>query len=76
MQPAICMPRMYIFSMNTAKFNEYAYLTGCTQGKRPAVITDSTPLLHLLSYSMGGEQGNDLLYSTITDIVSYTILRR
>ena len=33
-------------------------------------IADDTPLLYLLSYSMDGEQGNDLLYCVIMDVVS------
>ena len=58
--------------LTPAKFNKYTYLTGCSKGKRPSVIADSTPLLHLLSFSMGGEQGRDLLFCALTDIVSPT----
>ena len=45
-------------------------LTGCTRYKRPSTVSDETPLLHLLSYSVDGEQGSDLLYTVIVDIVS------
>ena len=58
--------------LTTAKFNKYVYLTGCSKGKQPSVITDSTPLLHLLSFSMGGEEGRDLLFCALADIVSPT----
>ena len=51
-------------------FNKYVQLTGCTKYKRPATVSDDTPLLHLLSYSVDGEQGSDLLYTVILDIVS------
>lgn len=53
-----------------AAFNDYVHLTGCTRSKRPATIGDDTPLLHLLSYFVDGEQGNDLLYCVIADVVS------
>lgn len=51
-------------------FNKYVQLTGCTKDKRPMIVGDDTPLIHLLSYSVDGEQGSDLLYTVITDIVS------
>lgn len=51
-------------------FNEYVQLTGCTKYKRPVTVSDDTPLLRLLSYSVDGEQGSDLLYAVIVDIVS------
>ena len=56
--------------LTTAVFNDYAHLTGCTRNKHPVTICDDTPILHLLSYSVGGEQGNDLLYCVIADVVS------
>ena len=52
-------------------FNKYVQLTGCTKYKRPATVGDDTPLLHLLSYSVDGEQGSDLLYTVIMDIVRH-----
>ena len=52
-----------------AAFNDYVHLTGCTRNKRPVTISDDTAILHLFSYTMDGEQGNDLLYCVITDVV-------
>lgn len=50
-------------------FNRYVHLTGCTKHKRPTSLSDDTPVLHLLSYSVDGKQGSDLLYCVIDDIV-------
>ena len=60
----------YILPASPESFNKYVQLTGCTKYKRPATVSDDTPLLHLLSYSVDGEQGSDLLYTVILDIVS------
>ena len=59
-----------IFCASLAAFNDYVRLTGCTRSKRPLTVGDDTPLIHLLSHSVDGEQGNDLLYTVIVDIVS------
>lgn len=60
-----------LFSVHSlAAFNDYVHLTGCTRSKRPLTVGDDTPLIHLLSHSVDGEQGNDLLYTVIVDIVS------
>lgn len=60
-----------LFSVHSlAAFNDYVRLTGCTRSKRPLTVGDDTPLIHLLSHSVDGEQGNDLLYTVIVDIVS------
>ena len=55
--------------LSVVAFNEYVHLTGCTSNKHPRVIRDDMPVLHLLSYSMDGEHGNDLLYTVISDMV-------
>ena len=52
-------------------FNDYVRLTGCTRSKRPLTVGDDTPLIHLLSHSVDGEQGNDLLYTVIVDIITF-----
>ena len=52
----------------------FQQLTGCTKYKRPVTVGDDTPLVHLLSYSVDGEQGSDLLYAVISDIVSDSVL--
>lgn len=49
-------------------FNDYVSLTG-VRNNRLVAIGDDTPLLHLLSYSDDKEQGNDLLYRIIVDVV-------
>ena len=51
-------------------FNEYTSLSGHHEGKRHAMLSDETPLLHMLSYKVNGEQGSDVLCCTIMDIVS------
>ena len=56
-----------------AVFNDYVRLTGCTHNKRPLTVGDDTPLIHLLSHSVDGEQGSDLLYTVIVDIVSVCV---
>ena len=53
----------------SAVFNDYVHLTGCMHNKRPLIMGDDTPLIHLLSHSVDGEQGPDLLYTVIVDIV-------
>ena len=51
-------------------FNEYTSLSGRHEEKRHAMLSDETPLLHMLSYKVNGEQGSDVLCCTIMDIVS------
>ena len=60
----------YFLCILSGAFNDYVRLTGCTRSKRPLTVGDDTPLIHLLSHSVDGEQGSDLLYTVIVDIVS------
>jgi len=68
------MTRYHVFI--AAVFNDYVRLTGCTHNKRPLTVGDDTPLIHLLSHSVDGEQGSDLLYTVIVDIVSVCVCVR
>ena len=58
-----------VFCFFLDDFNHYVHLTGCTKHKRPMSLSDDTPVLHLLSHSVDGKQGSDLLYCVIADIV-------
>jgi len=61
------MTQYHVFIANV--FNDYVRWAGCTHNKRPLTVGDDTPLIHLLSHSVDGEQGSNHLYTVIVDIV-------
>lgn len=45
------------------------------KGNNGPCLEDTTPLCHVLSYSIDGNNGPDLLYVIISDIVSLFVIQ-